>query len=144
MTIKNFVAIVAIVIVTAIASHVWTMNSLCIETDGDGDSALVTVAGHEWFYGINGYEPTDGTCTDGLTAIMSSLKVDTLTIEGVWDEDGIPCASAGNWILDGEFITGEEVTIVYADMGTECVYDDLIVAAFCEDGYSEIYEGAWM
>jgi len=56
---KLFWIALNIVLITAVAigSHVWTMYNLRIETDGDGDSAIIEVAGQYWFYGINGYEP---------------------------------------------------------------------------------------
>ena len=49
------VTIILMVFTIALASHVWTMHHLSIETDGDGDSAFITCAGLTWFYGINGY-----------------------------------------------------------------------------------------
>lgn len=59
-------AIAILMIAVVISTHVWTMRNLSIETDGDGDSAFVTVAGHDWFYGINGHEPCQGEyCCNG-------------------------------------------------------------------------------
>ena len=59
------VTIILMVFTIALASHIWTMNHLSIETDGDGDSAFVTCLGQEWFYGINGYViDEDGTIVD--------------------------------------------------------------------------------
>lgn len=59
------VTIILMVFTIALASHVWTMNHLSIETDGNGDSAFVSCAGLTWFYGINGYTiDTDGTMVD--------------------------------------------------------------------------------
>lgn len=78
------------------------------------------------------------------TFAMSNMHIEKLTVGGVWEEDGIPCASAGNWVLDGEFITGEEITLVYTDRGTDNVYDDRAIMAICSDGYYEIYDGGWM
>lgn len=49
-------AIVLFAVVVALATYLYTMTHLSIETDGDGDSAFVTCLGQEWFYGINGYE----------------------------------------------------------------------------------------
>lgn len=51
-------SVLALIIFVAIASHIWTMRNLVIETDGDGDSAIISVAGKNWFVGINGYEPS--------------------------------------------------------------------------------------
>lgn len=39
-----------------LATYLYTMTHLSIETDGNGDSAFVECAGQVWFYGINGYE----------------------------------------------------------------------------------------
>lgn len=50
------IIIILFAIVIALATYLFTMTHLSIETDGDGDSAFVTCAGIEWFYGINGYE----------------------------------------------------------------------------------------
>lgn len=59
------ITVILMVFTIALASHVWTMNHLSIETDGDGDSAFITCAGLTWFYGINGYAiDTDGTMVD--------------------------------------------------------------------------------
>lgn len=51
------IALSILLVAVAVGSHIWTMCNLCIETDGNGDSAILEVAGHYWFYGINGYEP---------------------------------------------------------------------------------------
>lgn len=48
--------IIAIIVFTAIATYLITMQSLQIETDGNGDSAFITALGIKWFYGINGFE----------------------------------------------------------------------------------------
>ena len=49
--------IVAILIAAAAfaAGHAATMATLDIQTDGDGDSAIVQALGLEYFRGINGY-----------------------------------------------------------------------------------------
>lgn len=61
----NTITIILMVFTIALASHIWTMNHLSIETDGNGDSAFVSCAGLTWFYGINGYAiDTDGTVVD--------------------------------------------------------------------------------
>ena len=61
----NTITIILMVFTIALASHIWTMNHLSIETDGNGDSAFVTCLGQEWFYGINGHcIDTDGTIVD--------------------------------------------------------------------------------
>ena len=59
-TIIQILALLAIITLTAISTHGITMKTLCIETDGDGDSAIVKTASGYWFYGINGYEPCGG------------------------------------------------------------------------------------
>lgn len=39
-----------------LAGHLATIHTLSIETDGDGDSAIVTtLGGNQHMYGINGY-----------------------------------------------------------------------------------------
>lgn len=53
---KHILKITAIVTITAVITYLATMNSLIIETDGDGDSAFVKAFGIEWFTGINGYD----------------------------------------------------------------------------------------
>lgn len=53
---KKILAVAAIVTVTAVITHLLTIYNLSIETDGNGDSAIVSCFGQEWFYGINGYE----------------------------------------------------------------------------------------
>ena len=49
--------IVAILIAAAAfaAGHAATMATIDIQTDGDGDSAIVRALGLEYFRGINGY-----------------------------------------------------------------------------------------
>lgn len=51
---KKIVFIVAIIL-SFILGHIVTMNTMKIETDGDGDSAYISVLGLEYFKGINGY-----------------------------------------------------------------------------------------
>lgn len=59
------ITVILMVFTIALASHVWTMHHLDIETDGDSDSAFITCAGLTWFYGIDGYAiDTDGTMVD--------------------------------------------------------------------------------
>ncbi len=59
------ITVILMVFTIALASHVWKMNHLSIETDGDGDSAFITCAGLTWFYGINGYAiDAGGTMVD--------------------------------------------------------------------------------
>lgn len=68
--IKKILAVLVIIVITAMVTHVWTMQNLCIETDGDGDSAIIkTVTGY-WFYGINGYEAEEGYIGQSTGAIM--------------------------------------------------------------------------
>lgn len=49
--------IVAILIASAAfaAGHAATMATIDIQTDGDGDSAVIRTLGLEYFKGINGY-----------------------------------------------------------------------------------------
>ena len=49
--------IVAILIISAAfaVGHAATMATIDIQTDGDGDSAIVRTLGMEYFKGINGY-----------------------------------------------------------------------------------------
>ena len=54
-TIKVTCLIVAAILITAFATYRITMMNLNIETDGDGDSAIVTVYGQSDLYGINGH-----------------------------------------------------------------------------------------
>lgn len=51
---KKIVFIVAIIL-SFILGHIVTMNTMKIETDGDGDSAYIQIFGTEYFMGINGY-----------------------------------------------------------------------------------------
>lgn len=56
---KTIVAIAAACILALgfLAGHAVTIHTLSIETDGDGDSAIVTtLGGNQHMYGINGYE----------------------------------------------------------------------------------------
>lgn len=55
-TMKKIIACICIALAAFAAGHLATIYTLEIETDGDGDSAIVTVFGQEHFYGINGYE----------------------------------------------------------------------------------------
>jgi hypothetical protein len=48
--------LVAAILVTAYGTYRYTMLHLSIETDGDGDSAIVTVYGQSDLYGTNGYK----------------------------------------------------------------------------------------
>ena len=50
--------VAALCVATAVGTHIWTMCNMRIETNGDGDSAIIEVAGQYWFYGINGHEPS--------------------------------------------------------------------------------------
>lgn len=53
---KKVAVIIALCLLSAISSHVITLQSLHIETNGDGDSAIITSFGRSALYGINGYE----------------------------------------------------------------------------------------
>jgi len=52
---KKAIIIIALCLLSAFVSYRVTMSNLSIETDGDGDSAIVTVFGQSDLYGINGY-----------------------------------------------------------------------------------------
>lgn len=52
---KKIIACLLIAAAAFLAGHLTTIYNLEIETDGDGDSAIVTSFGAEHFYGINGY-----------------------------------------------------------------------------------------
>lgn len=52
---KRTLILALVVVATAFATYRIIMCNLSIETDGDGDSAFVTVFGQTDFYGINGY-----------------------------------------------------------------------------------------
>lgn len=51
---KKIVFIVAIIL-SFILGHIVTMNTMKIETNGDGDSAYIQTFGTEYFMGINSY-----------------------------------------------------------------------------------------
>lgn len=61
----SILLVIAISAASAIISHIWTMENICIETDGNGDSAIVKIADRYWFYGINGHEPHGGEFMKG-------------------------------------------------------------------------------
>lgn len=52
---KYLLVLVLAVCLTAVLTYRVTMRSLRIETDGYGDSAIVTVFGQSDLYGINGH-----------------------------------------------------------------------------------------
>ena len=52
---KKMIAAILIAIVAFSAGHTATMATIDIQTDGDGDSAIVRTLGLEYFKGINGY-----------------------------------------------------------------------------------------
>lgn len=54
-TMKNIIACLLIAAAAFLAGHLTTIYNLEIETDGDGDSAIVTSWGQEHLFGINGY-----------------------------------------------------------------------------------------
>lgn len=55
-TMKKIIACICIALAAFAAGHLTTISTLEIETDGDGDSAIVTSFGAEHLYGINGYD----------------------------------------------------------------------------------------
>ena len=52
---KKLIAAILIASVAFAAGHAATMATLDIQTDGDGDSAVIRTLGLEYFRGINGY-----------------------------------------------------------------------------------------
>lgn len=52
---KKLIAAILIAAAAFAAGHATTMATLDIQTDGDGDSAIVKTLGLEYFKGINGY-----------------------------------------------------------------------------------------
>lgn len=53
---KKLVAALLIAAAAFMAGHAATMATLDIQTDGDGDSAVIRTLGLEYFKGINGFE----------------------------------------------------------------------------------------
>ena len=53
---KKIIACICIALAAFTAGYLTTISTLEIETDGDGDSAIVTSFGAEHLYGINGYQ----------------------------------------------------------------------------------------
>ena len=54
-TMKKLLAAILIAAAAFAAGHAATMATIDIQTDGDGDSAIVQALGLEYFKGINGY-----------------------------------------------------------------------------------------
>ena len=54
-TMKKLIAAILIATAAFAAGHAATMATIDIQTDGDGDSAIVRTLGLEYFRGINGY-----------------------------------------------------------------------------------------
>ena len=52
---KKIIICLLISLAAFAAGHLATIYNLSIETDGDGDSAIVTSFGREHLLGINGY-----------------------------------------------------------------------------------------
>lgn len=52
---KKLIAAILIAAAAFAAGHTATMASIDIQTDGDGDSAIIHSLGLEYFKGINGY-----------------------------------------------------------------------------------------
>ena len=52
---KKLLAAILIAAVAFAAGHAATISTIDIQTDGDGDSAIVRTLGLEYFRGINGY-----------------------------------------------------------------------------------------
>ena len=53
---KKIIACICIALAAFSTGHLTTIYTMEIETDGDGDSAIVTSFGQEHLFGINGYE----------------------------------------------------------------------------------------
>lgn len=54
-TMKKLLAAILIASAAFAAGHAATMATIDIQTDGDGDSAIIHALGMEYFKGINGY-----------------------------------------------------------------------------------------
>ena len=54
-TMKKLLAAILIAAAAFAAGHAATMATIDIQTDGDGDSAIIHALGLEYFKGINGY-----------------------------------------------------------------------------------------
>lgn len=52
---KKRIVVICMLILVFILGHITTIYTMNIETDGDGDSAYISVFGLEYFKGINGY-----------------------------------------------------------------------------------------
>ena len=52
---KKKIVLIADIALSFVLGHIATMSVMEIETDGDGDSAYISVLGLEYFKGINGY-----------------------------------------------------------------------------------------
>ena len=52
---KKLIAAILIVSAAFAAGHAATIETIDIQTDGDGDSAIIHALGMEYFKGINGY-----------------------------------------------------------------------------------------
>lgn len=52
---KEKIIVIYMLVLCFILGHVATMYTMSIETDGNGDSAYISVFGLEYFKGINGY-----------------------------------------------------------------------------------------
>ena len=55
VTAKKKIVLIAAIALSFVLGHIATMSVMEIETDGDGDSAYISVLGLEYFKGINGY-----------------------------------------------------------------------------------------
>ena len=52
---KKKIVLIAAIALSFVLGHIATMSVMEIETDGNGDSAYISVFGLEYFKGINGY-----------------------------------------------------------------------------------------
>ena len=52
---KKLIAAILIATASFAAGHAATIATIDIQTDGDGDSAIIHALGLEYFRGINGY-----------------------------------------------------------------------------------------
>lgn len=52
---KKLIATILIAAAAFMTGHAATMATIDIQTDGDGDSAIIHALGLEYFKGINGY-----------------------------------------------------------------------------------------
>lgn len=55
LNMKGKIIVICMLVLCFILGHIVTIYTMSIETDGNGDSAYISVFGLEYFKGINGY-----------------------------------------------------------------------------------------